>query len=256
MGSTRPDIAAHTALLQQRVSKATVGDLVEANRLVAKIKDFAHTKIWIQSIPWEKAVLTVTSDASWGNAEGLGSQAGYMVLLSAGNIQNKEWAKVSPLRWKSYKMDRKTQSTLGAELMSVSRAIAEGDWIRSLIAEARFEKYDLVNDSHWREQMKMIICVDNKPIYDHVHGEGIVVRDKRLAIDMLLVRKEIRKENTCIHWIDTRQMLSDSLTKLDVNCDFLRFVLRSGKFIIVEEKDSLKWRLEERNTRKRVKEIK
>ena len=256
VGSTRPDIAAHTALLQQRVSKATVGDLVEANRLVAKIKDFAHTKIWIQSIPWEKAVLTVTSDASWGNAEGLGSQAGYMVLLSAGNIQNKEWAKVSPLRWKSYKMDRKTQSTLGAELMSVSRAIAEGDWIRSLIAEARFEKYDLVNDSHWREQMKMIICVDNKPIYDHVHGEGIVVRDKRLAIDMLLVRKEIRKENTCLHWIDTRQMLSDSLTKLDVNCDFLRFVLRSGKFIIVEEKDSLKWRLEERNTRKRVKEIK
>ena len=242
-GSTRPDIAAHTALLQQKVSKATVADLVEANRLVAKIKDFAHTKIWIQSIPWEKAVLTVTSDASWENAEGLGSQAGYMVLLARENIQNK-WAKVSPLRWKSHKMDRKTQSTLGAELMSVSRAIAEGDWIRSLIAESRFEKYDLLNDAYWREQMKMIICVDNKPIYDHVHGEGIFVRDKRLAIDMLLVRKEIRKENTSLHWIDTRQMLSDSLTKLDVNCDFLRFVLRSGKFIIVEEKISLKWRLE------------
>jgi len=86
--------------------------------------------------------------------------------------------------------------------------------------------------------------------------EGIVVRDKRLAIDMLLVRKDIRKENTSLHWIDTRQMLSDSLTKLDVNCDFLRFVLRCGNFIIVEEKDSLKWRLEERNTRKRVKQMK
>lgn len=140
--------------------------------------------------------------------------------------------------------------------MLVSRAIAEGDWIRSLIVGSRFEKYDLQNDSHWKEQIKMIVCVDNKPIYDYVHGKGIVVRDKRLAIDMLLVRKDIRKENTSLYWIDTRQMLSDCLTKLDVNCDFLRFVLRCGNFILVEEKDSLKWRLEESNTRKRVKHMK
>lgn len=171
-------------------------------------------------------------------------------------IEKKEWAKISPLRWKLYKMDRKTQSTLGAELMSVSRAIAEGDWIRSLIVESRFEKYDLQNDSHWKEQIKMIVCIDNKPIYNYVHGKGIVVRDKRLAIDMLLVRKDIRKENTSFYWIDTRQMLSDCLTKRDVNCEFLRFVLRCGNFILVEEKDSLKWRLEASNTRKRVKHMK
>jgi hypothetical protein len=250
VGSTRPDIAAHTALLQQRVSKAVVGDLIEANKLVAKIRDHAHMKIWIQSIPFEEAVVAVTSDASWSNAQALGSQAGYLIMLAHKNLKEKRWAKISPLRWKSYKMDRKTQSTLGAELMAVSRAIAEGDWLRSLLAEARFSDYSLEEDAKFRKSLGMMICIDNKPIFDHVHGEGIVVRDKRLAIDMLLVRRDLRQEGTNLHWIDTRQMLSDALTKIDVNCDFLRFVLRFGKYIVFEESDSLQWRREERMSQK------
>ena len=50
LGNTRPDIATATAFLQQRVQKATVNDLIEANRLVAKIRDFCHTEIKILSI--------------------------------------------------------------------------------------------------------------------------------------------------------------------------------------------------------------
>ena len=45
-------------------------------------------------------------------------------------------------------------------------------------------------------------------------------------------------------------MLSDALTKIDVNCDFLRFVLRFGKYIVFEESDSLQWRREERMSQK------
>ena len=94
VGSTRPDIAAHTALLQQRVSKAVVGDLIEANKLVAKIRDHAHMKIWIQSISFEEAVVAVTSDASWSNAQALGSQAGYLIMLAHKNLKEKRWAKI------------------------------------------------------------------------------------------------------------------------------------------------------------------
>ena len=45
VGSTRPDIAVLTAQLQQRVSRANVSDLVEANKLVSTIRDFSHVKI-------------------------------------------------------------------------------------------------------------------------------------------------------------------------------------------------------------------
>ena len=43
-------------------------------------------------------------------------------------------------------MERKTQSTLGAELMSAVRAIAECDWLRSMFAEVRFPQYRLEED--------------------------------------------------------------------------------------------------------------
>lgn len=45
VGSTRPDLAAATAMLQQKIGKATVADLIEANKLVARIRDFAYENL-------------------------------------------------------------------------------------------------------------------------------------------------------------------------------------------------------------------
>ena len=251
VGTTRPDIAADTALLQQRVSRATVGDLIEANKLVAKMRDFSHVRIHIKSIPLNEAIILATSDASWSNAESLGSQAGYMVLLAHQGLRDGKWATISPLRWKSYKLERRTQSTLGAELMSASRALAEANWIRSLFAEARNEKYDLTLDREFRSELPLTLAVDNKPVYDHVHGDGIVVKDKRLAIDMLILRADLRGENADLRWVDTRQMIVDVLTKMNANPEFLFHVLKYGTYILVEEGKALEWRSRERTLKKK-----
>ena len=246
VGSSRPDIAAHTALLQQRVNCATVDDLINANKLISRIKDFSHTQIHIQSIPLSEAILVVASDSSWGNTDDLGNQAGYFTLLAHRDLEKKVWAKVSPLRWKSYKVDRKTPSTLGAELVAVSRAISEGNWLRSMLGEALHHNYTLDQDHHFRDQLKLMILVDCKPIYDHCLGEQSTIRDKRLAIEMLIVRRDLRNQNSELRWIDTRQMISDPLTKISADCNFLRFVLKKGLLIVVEESNQLMWRKEER----------
>ena len=173
VGTTRPDIAADTALLQEKLSSATICDLIEANKLVAKMKDFSHVRILIKRIPLNEAIVLATSDPSWSNAEPLGSQAGYMVLLAHQDLRD------GSLRWKSYKLKRRTQSTLGAQLMSACTALAEANWIRSLFTEAPKEKYDLKVDREFRGQLPLTLAVDNKPVYDHIHGDGIVVKDKR-----------------------------------------------------------------------------
>ncbi len=115
-----------------------------------------------------------------------------------------------------------------------------------MFAEARNYNCRLSDDTQFRQQLEMMIVVDNKPIYDHVHGEGVVVKDKRIAIDMLLVRRDLRKTNSCLRWIDTRQILSDALTKINANADFLMFVMKFGKFVVVKENESLEWRAHER----------
>ena len=99
---------------------------------------------------------------------------------------------MSPLRWKTYKLERHTQPTLGAELMSLARGIAECEWLRSLMAEALTQNYCLEKDRELREMFGMTVTIDNRPIYDHTVGDGIVVKDKRMAIDMLIVRRDIR----------------------------------------------------------------
>ena len=232
MGNTRPDIAIHNAFLQQRIQRATVSDLIEANKLVARMRDFSSVKIIFQSIPLEQGVFLVASDASWANTENLTSQAGYMVCFSEKKINDGLVAKFSPLRWKSYKQDRHTQSTLGAELMGLSRAIAEAEWLRSLMAEAMHEQHDMARDKEFREKIPMTVTIDNKPIFDHTCGDGVVVKDKRMAIEMLIVRRDIRLNNITLRWVETKQMLVDCLTKPTASAEFLLRCLREGKYAV------------------------
>lgn len=249
-GSTRPDIAAWTGLLQQKTGHACVGDLIDANRPVSKIRDMKHVSVTIKSIPLDDGMVVVTSDASWANCSDLSSQAAYMTLFAHKQVAQNQWSDVSPLRWKSWKLERKTQSTLGAELMAVSRAVAEGDWIRSMFAEARQHDYVLTDDKKRRQQLDLMIITDNKPIFDHSQGDGVTIKDKRTAIDMLILKSDLKSERTVLRWVDTRQMTVDSLTKMSASPDFLYFLLKFGKYIVVEEGVSLQWKAQEKIERK------
>lgn len=101
MGSTRPDIAVLSGWLQQRVQRAKVQDLIEANKLVSKIRDLAHVQLKIQKISLDKGVILVATDASWGNNEDLKSQAGYVVCFGDQQLKQGKEGLVNPLRWKS-----------------------------------------------------------------------------------------------------------------------------------------------------------
>lgn len=97
----------------------------------------------IRSIPLCNAQFLLATDASWANTSELKSQGGYMTLFTEKEINKGKEAVVSPLRWKTYKLERPTQSTLGAELMSLARGLAECEWMRSLFAEALNFDYKL-----------------------------------------------------------------------------------------------------------------
>ena len=158
MGSTRPDIAVQAGLLQQRIQEAKVSDLIEANRLVGKIRDHSHVEIIIRNTPINNGSFLVATDASWANTEDLKSQAGYFVFFGTKQMIHGGKTCISPLRWKSYKQERHSQSTLGSELMSLARGVAEGNWLRSLMAEALNPKYCLEMDKVFRENSYDYLC--------------------------------------------------------------------------------------------------
>ena len=80
--------------------------------------------------------------------------------------------------------------------------------------------------------MMMVVTCDNKPIYDHTCGDGVVVKDKRMAIEMLIVRRDIRKNNIVLRWVATKQMLVDCLTKTNAAADFMLRCLKEGRYCV------------------------
>ena len=153
VSSSRPDLAAFCSLLQQRVNNACVKDIVEDNRAVAMARDFASMEMVVKPIPEQEVEFCVWSDASWANATEKKSQGGYLIAAVHCGLRKGSWATVSPLQWKSYKQDRPVASTLGAELLALSRALAEAKWIRSLWSEAMNAGYTLETNDKWSAQV-------------------------------------------------------------------------------------------------------
>ena len=238
---SRPDLSAACSLLQQKVTRAVGSDLVEVNKLIATARDFSAAEIRIQPIPLSDIEMCAWSDASWANATKKKSQGGFVIAASSRRLRTGEWDTISLLRWKSFKQERQVASTLGAEMLSLSRTVAETKWMRSMWMEAVNAQYSLESDSTWTSRMPLTICLDSKPVFDHLHGQALTVRDKRLAIEMLLVKKEIARENVEIRWLPTYQMLADGLTKMNAPASLLRKVMREGKMVLVEDKRIKSW---------------
>lgn len=111
------------------------------------------------------------SDSAWSNAEGLRSQAGFIIAAVDKKLMTDRWGDFSLLRWKSYKQDRRTPSTLGAEMIALSRAIPESRWVRSMWLEANYFDYSMVENDRWEQKVPLCAVVDNKPLFDHVNSQ-------------------------------------------------------------------------------------
>lgn len=176
------------------------------------------------------------SDAAWANASEKFSQAGYMIAGIHKNMLQDRWADFSLLRWKSYKQDRRTPSTLGAELYALSRSMAETRWVRSIWLEATQPTYRIQEDTKWEQLVPICAVVDNKPLFDHARStHNHSVKDKRHAIEMLIVKEDLRAHNIHLRWVATYHMISDVLTKLGVSDWLITQVASWGKFVLIED---------------------
>ena len=195
---SRPDLAAGCSLLQQKISKSVVQDLIEVNRLVAMARDHSGMEIVVKPLDPRTIEFASWSDASFANAEAWKSQGGYMICAVEPGLRLDDWSNLTPLRWRSYKQDRQVASTLGAELLTLSRTIAETKWVRSLWTEAMYGNYKMEEDQIWTSRIPITISVDSRPVFDHLNGQLMTINDKRLAIEMLLVKQNISRDGVSI----------------------------------------------------------
>ena len=125
VNGSRPDLAAWSSLMQQKVIRAFVSGLIKVSKLVSVAHDDRDAHIWIKSIPADHVQFVMWSDAAWSNGKDFCSPAGYMIAACDSALPSNRWGGFYNVRSRSYQQDRQTHSTLGAELL-----LAEARWVR------------------------------------------------------------------------------------------------------------------------------
>ena len=108
-------------------------------------------------------------------------------------------------------------------------------------AEARFKNYKLEEGKIWSSWIPLTISVDSRPVFDHLNGQVMTIKDKRMAIELLLGKRDVGRDNVQVRWLPTNHMLVGGLTKLGVKMDLLRKVLQMNMMKLTEDPTLLKW---------------
>ena len=143
-------------------------------------------------------------DASFGKLEDGRSQGGVYIELVSNN-------KTSPVTWYSKRIKRVVKSTLAAETLAMAEAIEAGQLISAITSEILYEG---------RKKIPVEAVTDNYSLYECAHSTKSN-SDRKLRIDLGIIREAITKDELVLKWVPTSCQLSDILTKDGVDSSAL-----------------------------------
>ena len=162
-----------------------------------------------------------------GNAGGGSSQLAHMGCAVDNCIHEGKEAMISPLVYHSHKSTRSGSSTLLVESNSMSESLADCEWVASwigLVKDLHYDlrKRDLLNRefkltsimSETDSDLELATITDAKSLYDNTHTTTPKTSDKRLTIDLAIIRTAIEQGHIQdLIWRSEAIQASDCLTK-------------------------------------------
>ena len=200
-------------------------DLVDANKLVKTTREDADLGLTYRkgTVVWDQSLeVLACADSSHGNVddekhgEKTRSQGGYVITIT-----NKDSKYIHAVETTSFKIRRVCRSSVAAECNGLLEAAEALDYIREVLALL------LDRDRTMREAAAGIGLTparwytDAKPLVHLVCKETSIAADKRLRILIAQLREMSEDPQVSVHWVDTKLMLADSLTKVGAERHYL-----------------------------------
>ena len=208
---TRPDIAFDVSVASSKIKKATVEDILNVNKIIAKVKS-NECSIRFPKLNLNSIKMISYSDASFNNLQNAGSQGGHIVFLA--DDKNK----CAPIEWKSNRIKRVVRSALAAE------SLACADCVDTVVYWSGAMSEILNQPCHLPESI-----IDSKQLYDNLRSTK-AVSDRLLRLDINLIQENIQRNNIKVTWTKTEKNLSDILTKSGVCSRPILSTIHGGKF--------------------------
>ena len=246
-----PQLSFQLAELRRKQASPTVQDLLKLNEVIRAAK-VIESKIKIRSIPVEHLRFMGVHDAAHANLEGGAPKRGHLILAAPASITNCR-VPVSVLSWQSKKIKRVVRSSLAAETCSMSTCQEHLDWMRTMWEQMTRGDFVLENYEQFLTARPSILVTDCKSLYDAIHKEGAAPAstDKRLAIELAIVKAKAVSGETDLRWIDARYQIADCLTKHASRKSeaVLQKILQEVQWRITAEEDMLDKRKQKREIR-------
>ena len=207
-GQSRPDVCA-SASLCHKSKDTSINELKSLYDTLSYLKSSTDDGIVFPAVPLNRSsVIVGMSDSSWANAANFTSQYGTITMICPPQVKDAT-AYGMLVDWKSGRSTRVCRSTLAAEASAADESTDRACYVNLFVSE-------ILNDKPaYRGAMSLeqLQVVDAKSLYDCLIAENPVTSDKRSMINVRSVQQVVKPSN--VHWIPTRLMHCDGLTKLD-----------------------------------------
>ena len=220
-------------LLLSKVSKATVKDLVETNKLLKKAKTMRSHKVKIHQVDGPPHIACWV-DASPANRPDLSSTKGIFIGWTSQALLEGELCKVSPLWWQGSKIHRTCRSPASAE----TRAAVDGEdelyAIRLQVAEFMGFQVNTREVDNAVKQVSASVVSDSKCLYDRLQQTALTLKgeEKRSDIESLCLKEAMESTQLHIRWVHGDAQLANSLTKEEELQQILLFQSLQGRWRI------------------------
>ena len=218
---TRHDIAVAVNTLAQRIEKAEVQDLLQANAVVRMVQRSVDRAIVIRRGIFDPKDLALIGfgDASFATSEELKSQAGELLIATKPKDINKvrdgAYDKGVLLSYRTATVKRVVRSTLSSEGYAISETAELLEWTRYVIAELVMEPgTDLSDVQAHAESIQSVVFTDSHGLADTVAKDTSANADRRFKLVVAMLRQTFSSTKLRLQWCNTLQMLADGLTKV------------------------------------------
>ena len=242
VGVTSPFALASASLLQSCLPFPTWGDLVKLNTNLAELKTL-YCPLQYHKLVEPLRILSV-SDSSFANS-GKYSQNGYLNILCSANDEEL-CGQFCLLDFKSNKSKRVATSTLHAEALGAINGLEASTYLQSYLLELikpNMNAMQLLAPETHEELLPIIAITDCNDLHDTLIAPAQPASTtKHLALYIAAIREHRATGRvSAFVWIDTRDMVANSLTKIreDGTCE--TELLQSLKTFSWNLKHAYKW---------------
>jgi hypothetical protein len=221
----RYDLSFGASHVQQLAGAGDPQALVWLNKLIRRSHQDFIMKIAYLGCPIEELVVLSISDAAYGAQPKGGSQGGLIVAMAHPDVQRGE-ARLAVVEAQSTRLQRVVRCSMAAELTMAATAFEHGDYIRAVLAEIMFPRFNLkawkMSASWW----KHIMVLDAQVAFDAIVSE-MAPSDRKLIVDIAILRETLEDEkgNSFLRWVPGQEMPGDGLTNWNDNGALARVLI-------------------------------